>query len=252
MSRKFQVKSLPTLSESMNQEASAPRWLQEAKNLFVEKVSEQERAEALSCLEQRLNQLADLSGYPSIFLADLAGLNKNGGFNALATRIFLQTSHRVEEIEAKRLQVLNSLKNHQIVDERDYTYLYVIYKNIFLGRLDLKFSVDQSEAWRKCCKSIMTSLKKMMVLKTKKPKKSIRPTKDSQRYTVNLDVKHLIKCCERISRESCEKSLNSKILDLIQKTKNGWAGPRLWKIVYERKWTAYEIELFVEYFIASF
>lgn len=130
--------------------------------------------------------------------------------------------------------------------------MYAIYKNIFLGRLDLSYSLVQSEPWRKSCKSIMTSLKKMMVLKTKKPKKSTKPSKDSQRYTVNLDVKHLIKCCERQSKDIGEKSLNSKITELISKTKNGWAGPRLWKIVYDQKWNPLEIELFIEFFISSF
>lgn len=92
----------------------------------------------------------------------------------------------------------------------------------------------------------------MMVLKTKKPKKSLKPSKDSLRYTVNLDVKHLIKCCEIKSRENMEKSLNQKILDLMEKTKNGWAGPRLWKIVYEQKWSSSEIELFVQFFGDSY
>lgn len=77
----------------------------------------------------------------------------------------------------------------------------------------------------------------MMVLKTKKQKKSLKPTKDSLRYTVNLDVKHLIKCCEIKTREIMEKGLNQKIHDMIEKTKNGWAGPRLWKIVHDQKWS---------------
>lgn len=128
-------------------------------------------------------------------MGDLAGLNKNGGFSALATRVFLQTSHCVEEIELRRLQALSSLKTQQSVHEEDFSYLYSIYKNVFLGRLDLTYSDEQPEAWRKCCKSMLTSLKKMMILKTRKPKKSTKPSKDSQRYTVNLDVKHLIRCC---------------------------------------------------------
>jgi len=98
----------------------------------------------------------------------------------------------------------------------------------------------------------MTSLKKMMVLKAKKSKKSLKPSKDSQRYTVNLDVKHLIKCCELKSKMAMEKSLSCKIHYMLEKTRNGWAGPRLWKIVYEQKWSSSDIELFVQMFSASF
>lgn len=47
-------------------------------------------------LQERLNQLADLAEEHLISLSDLATLNKNSGFNALTTRIFLQTSQRVE------------------------------------------------------------------------------------------------------------------------------------------------------------
>jgi hypothetical protein len=39
---------------------------------------------------------------------------------------------------------------------------------------------------------------------------------------------------------------------MTEKTKNGWAGPRLWKIVYEQKWSSSEIELFVQMFNLSF
>lgn len=130
--------------------------------------------------------------------------------------------------------------------------MYAIYKNIYLGKLNLDYTQCQGESWRKTLKSILTSLKKMMVLKTKKQKKSLKPTKDSLRYTVNLDVKHLIKCCEIKTKEMIEKTLNQKIRDMIEKTKNGWAGPRLWKIVYEQKWTTAEIDLFVQLFTNAY
>jgi hypothetical protein len=182
----------------------------------------------------------------------LAYLNKNGGFNALVSRIFFQSRTSIEEVETRRLNTLALLKSKNVVEEMSFRYLYSIYKNVYLGRLNLEYCEEQSDAWRKSCKSIMTSLKKMMVLKTKKSKKSLKPSKDSQRYTVNLDVKHLIKCCQMKSKIAMEKSLSCKIHDMTEKTKNGWAGPRLWKIVYEQKWSSSEIELFVQMFNLSF
>jgi hypothetical protein len=58
----------------------------------------------------------------------------------------------------------------------------------------------------------------------------------------------LIKCCERKCKETSDKHLASRIHELLEQTKNGWAGPRLWKIVHEQKWTSYEIESFVTLF----
>jgi len=149
--------------------------------------------------------------------------------------------------------LLAMLKNKNLVDEDTFRFVYWIYKNIYLGRLNIEFVHDQTDGWRKNCKSILTSLKKMMVLKTKKARNSQqKPSKDSQRYTVNLDVKALIKCCERKCKEALERPMVARINDLLEKTKNGWAGPRLWKIVHEQKWTSYEIESFVRMFRASF
>jgi hypothetical protein len=249
MSYKMQVKTLPTLVDIESSMTAPPRWLYEAKALFVEKITEDERVEALSYLETRLNQIGNLSSENCIGLADLANYNKNSGFNALATRIFLRTSQCVEDIEAKRLQILNCLKTKQIISLESFKQIYSVYKIAFLGKLELQYSQDQTDTWRKHCKSIMTSLKKMMVLK-KKQKKSNKHKNDSHRYTINIDVKHLIRCCEVKSRD--EKCLNKKILDMIFKTKNGWAGPRLWKIVYDQRWTTSEIDQFVQFFTSSF
>jgi hypothetical protein len=215
MNRKFQVKTLPSFEELQSAPVSPPRWLYETRNLFVEKVTEQERADALACLELKLNQLCPSTDSRKFVLSDLAYLNKNGGFNALVSRVFFQNGASIEEVESKRLHTLAVLKTRNVVEEMSFCYLYSIYKNVYLGRLNLEYCEEQSDAWRKYYKSIMTSLKKMMVFKTKKPKKSLKPSKDSQRYTVNLDVKHLIKCCETKSKILMEKSLACKIHDMI-------------------------------------
>lgn len=92
-------------------------------------------------------------------------------------------------MESDRLKLLAKLKIKDSVTEDEYMPIYRIYKNNYLGRAELPFENNQSDKWRKSFKSILTSLKKMMVLKTKKPRNSLKPSKDSQRYTVNLDVK---------------------------------------------------------------
>lgn len=207
--------------------------------------------EALACLELRLNQQLPQADPRRVNLADLATVNKNSGFNTLATRLFFYNGRGIEQVEDRRLSLLATLKNKNLVDEDSFKFAYWIYKSVYLGRLNLEFVYDQTDNWRKCCKSILTSLKKMMVLKAKKPRTSQKPSKDSQRYTVNLDVKALIKCCEKKSKENLDKVMASRIRDLLEHTKNGWAGPRLWKIVHEQKWSTYEIENFVAMFRAS-
>jgi hypothetical protein len=251
MSRKFQVKAFPCFEQLQSELAAAPRWLQETRSLFSDKVSDKDRADALACLEMRLNQQLPLSDIRHVSLSDLSSLNKNNGFNTLATRLFFPNGRSIDQVESKRLTLLAVLKNKNLVDEEAYRFLYWIYKSIYLGKLTLEFVHDQTDNWRKICKSIMTSLKKMMVLKTKKPRSSLKPSKDSQRYTVNLDVKALIKCCEKKCKEISDKVLASRIHDLLEQTKNGWAGPRLWKIVHEQKWTSYEIENFIRMFQVS-
>jgi len=210
-----------------------------------------DRAEALACLELRLNQQLPPSDPRHVSLSDLSCINKNSGFNTLATRLFFSNGRRIEQVESKRLCLLAALKKKNLADEDLFKFVYWIYKNVYLGRLNLEFVHDQTDNWRKCCKSILTSLKKMMVLKTKKPRSSLKPSKDSQRYTVNLDVKALIKSCEKKCKETSDKALASRIHDLLQQTKNGWAGPRLWKIIHEQKWSSYEIESFIIMFRVS-
>jgi len=127
----------------------------------------------LACLELKLNELCHSTNSHKFVLSDLAYLNKNGGFNALVSRVFFQSRTSIEEVETRRLNTLALLKNKNVVDEMTFRYLYSIYKNVYLGRLNLEYCEEQSDAWRKSCKSIMTSLKKMMVLKTKKSKKIV-------------------------------------------------------------------------------
>lgn len=202
-------------------------------------------------MEFRLNQHLPPTDPKRVILSDLAAVNKNSGFNTLATRLFFPNGRSIEQLETKRLSMLAVLKNKNLVDEDSFKLMHWIYKSVYIGRLNLSFVHDQTDSWRKSFKSILTSLKKMMVLKAKKPRNTLKPSKDSQRYTVNLDVKALIKSCEKKCNGEDEKLLAIKIQDLLEKTKNGWAGPRLWKIVYEQKWSTYEIETFINMFRTS-
>jgi hypothetical protein len=139
MNRKFQVKTLPSFEELQSAPNSPPRWLYETRNLFINKVTEQERAEALACLELKLDQLCPSTDSRKLILSDLACLNKNGGFNALVSRIFFQSGASIEEVEARRLHTLALLKNKHVVEEMNFRNLYSIYKNVYLGRLNIEY-----------------------------------------------------------------------------------------------------------------
>jgi len=229
MSRKFQVKAFPCFEQLhggwLRRHAGSTKPVHSSAKKFL-------RGEALACLELKLNQQLPPSDPRRVSLADLSSVNKNSGFKNLANRLFFSNGRSIEQVESKRLCLLSALKNKNLADEDLFKFVYWIYKSVYLGRLSLDLVHDQTDSWRKCCKSILTSLKKMMVLKTKKARSSLKPSKDSQRYPVNLGVKALIKSCERKCRETSDKLLASRIHDLLEQTKNGWAGPRLWKILH--------------------